>query len=853
MNAVMQLFTGVQRHPWLMMLGLLLVTVVALGAAGQLQINSTPYMIDNSHPSRVADHDTKRLFSNSGEQAFVAIDNPEGNVFNAQSLATVLELSRAFERMLLISDADSQRLNALAAAEVLTTPQVNALLQDGLTPQDIPVLQRLAQQEGLSVPDKAWLENLAVRLRPVKRVRSLARMEHIEAFTGGLDVRPLMKTLPQTDAERQALREAVLANPMFINGLVSPKGNATTIQVEFNIAEDDSPAMLLAYGEISRIINDISAREGFSDRVYLSGPPMIAAQTATSMEQDNQTLLPGVLLVIIIVLLLSFGRLQGVVAPLLIAVISLFWTLGAMAAFGVKQNIVTSMLPVFIIAIAVCDAIHFLSTYYRLLPDNPDRAARTQAASDALRKLFWPMLVTSVTTMAGFFALSWTEVIFIREFGIFVGLGVMFAWIVTMLFLPALVILWKAPRPRFGLLVSDLISRFMGLLGRVAGHGKTVVLAVLALMVIGLVYTQQNLTVDNQVIGYFEPDSRIRQDDAAINANFGGSTVVSFLLESKEVDAFKQPQVMLAVEKLQQQLNNDPLVGFTVSPVNFIERMHQVLSAGEGETSGSAADYRLPSDLTQPMLAQYYLLYENANGQDLFDVVDRRFSNGRILTVLHSDRSSEVGAVIERVMDEARNVLPAGVSIRAAGYGEILVSTTDAVVGGQIQSLLLAVVLIALMVVAILRSLRLGLLALLPLLFTLVGVFTLMALTGTALDIGTSIIAAISFGIGIDYAIHTIAALRLSKGQDQAELVANALQYCGKPILINTLALGFGFLVLTLSGYQALVNLGYFISLTMLFSALFALLVLPAFHRPDAPQASVAERADDGLAEPANA
>ena len=853
MNAVMQLFTGVQRHPWLMMLGLLLVTVLALGAAGQLQINSTPYMIDNSHPSRVADHDTKRLFSNTGEQAFVAIDNPQGNVFNARSLATVQELSRTFERMLLISEADSQRLTALAEDGVLTMPQANALLQDGLTPQDIPALKRLAQQESISALDKAWLENLAVRLRPVKRVRSLARMEHIEAFTGGLDVRPLMKTLPQNDAERQALREAVLANPMFINGLVSPKGNATTIQVEFNIDEDDSPSMLLAYGEISRIINDVSAREGFSDRVYLSGPPMIAAQTATSMEQDNQTLLPGVLLVIIVVLLLSFGRLQGVVAPLMIAVIALFWTLGTMAAFGVKQNIVTSMLPVFIIAIAVCDAIHFLATYYRLLPANPDRAARTQAASDALRKLFWPMLVTTITTMAGFFALSWTEVIFIREFGIFVGLGVMFAWIVTMLFLPALVILWKAPPPRFGLLVSTLVSRFMGMLGRVAGHGKAVVMAVVVLMAGGLLYTQQNLTVDNQVIGYFEADSRIRQDDAAINANFGGSTVVSFLLESKEVDAFKQPQVMLAVEKLQQQLNNDPLVGFTISPVNFIERMHQVLSAGEGETSGSAADYRLPSDLTQPMLAQYYLLYENANGQDLFDVVDRRFSNGRILTVLHSDRSSEVGAVIERVMNEARNVLPAGVSIRAAGYGEILVSTTDAVVGGQIQSLLLAVVLIALLVVAILRSLRLGLLALLPLLFTLVGVFTLMALTGTALDIGTSIIAAISFGIGIDYAIHTIAALRLSKGQDHAELVANALQYCGKPILINTLALGFGFLVLTLSGYQALVNLGYFISLTMLFSALFALLVLPAFHRPDAPQATVAERADEPQAEPANA
>src|SRR5690606_36546394 len=201
-----------------------------------------------------------------------------------------------------------------------------------------------------------------------KRVRSLARMEHMEAFSGGLDVRPLMRTLA-TEAERQALRAAVLNNPMFINGLISPAGNATTVQVEFNIAEDDSPAMLMAYREISRIIDDMSAQEGFIDRVYLSGPPMIAAQTATSMEQDNQTLLPGVLLVIITVLLLSFGRLQGVVAPLLIAVIALFWTLGLMAVAGVKQNIVSSMLPVFIIAIAVCDAIHFLSTYYRLLPD----------------------------------------------------------------------------------------------------------------------------------------------------------------------------------------------------------------------------------------------------------------------------------------------------------------------------------------------------------------------------------------------------------------------------------------------------------------------------------------------------
>ncbi|NVK38504.1 MAG: MMPL family transporter [Gammaproteobacteria bacterium] len=129
---------------------------------------------------------------------------------------------------------------------------------------------------------------------------------------------------------------------------------------------------------------------------------------------------------------------------------------------------------------------------------------------------------------------------------------------------------------------------------------------------------------------------------------------------------------------------------------------------------------------------------------------------------------------------------------------------------------------------AIFRSPSIGLVVPLPLILTLLGVFTIMALTGTNLDIGTSIIAAISFGIGIDYSIHIIAALKASSAGSRMARIQEALNKCAKPILINTLALGFGFLVLTLSGYQALINLGYFISITMFLSAIFSLLVLPS-------------------------
>ncbi|NMY43622.1 MMPL family transporter [Pseudomonas sp. WS 5013] len=818
------LLSWMLHRPWLMLALLLLITAAAVVALGRLEINSTPYMIDKSHPSRMADAENKRLFSNTGEQAFVALENPQGNIFNPGSLQRVAELTRAFQAIEMVLPGDSDKLRALAEDPRLQA-DVEAILEGGLTPADQPRLaalkQRLAEAGELSHTQEAWLDSLYTRLVPIRKVRSLVTIENLLTIDEALDVHPLMPQVPTDPAGLAALRAEAMGNPLFLDSLVSRDGSATTIQVEFNIAQDDSPAMLQVY----QAIVDITDKVQGDDRIYLSGPPMIAAQTASNMEQDNQTLLPAVLLVILLVLFVSFGRVQGVVAPLLIAIFSLIWTLGLMAACGVKQNIITSIMPVFIISIAVCDAIHFLADYYRNLPPKPDRQARIDTAFAVMQQLFWPMFVTCMTTLVGFFSLIWTDVTFIREFGIFTGFGIFFAWLITIVFLPAIVILWKAEPPRHGLLVSDRLDRMIAALGHFARYGRRLAFGMLVAIVLCSWYVVENLTIDNQVIGYFEQDSRIRQDDAAINAKFGGTTPISIMIESDRADAFKDPAVIAAVAKLQQHLREQQLVGFTYSPADFVKRLHQVT-----QDTFAAEHYRLPDDISASLLAQYYLLYENANGRDLFDVVDRRFQSGRVLAILHTDRSSEVGALMRDALDYAREVLPVGMSVRVSGYGEVLVATTDAVVWGQVNSILSSPALIVLMVMAMFHSVRLGFVALLPLLFTLVGISALMALSGTDLDIGTSIIAAISFGIGIDYAIHVIAAMRHSPGTAQ-QATQYALRHTGKPILINTLALGLGFLVLCLSGYQSLVNLGIFISLTMLFSALFALLVLPVFVR----------------------
>lgn len=823
-DVIIKATNKLHNHPWLTILAFLIITIIALGSAGNLQINATPYMIDKEHPSRIADDRVKGLFSNAGEQAFIAVVSQQGDVFNPESLALVSTLTQAFKSMTLATEDDALRLSSLKIDLPDEASVIDSILVNGLNAVDAYSLSKLVaridQDSATFLIHGEWLQTLIVRINPVRKVRSLVTLENITSTVDGIDIHPLMDKPPSDLTSIQELKQEVFQNPLFLNSLISEDARATSIQLEFNIAEDDSPSMLLAYQAINTIISN---NELGANSLHLSGPPMIASETASNMEKDNQTLLPGVLLVILVVLLISFGRIQGMVIPLLIAILSLIWTLAVMSAMGVKQNIITSMLPVFIIAIAVCDAIHFLSDYYRHLPENSTRKQRSKAASSAIKQLFVPMLVTTITTAIGFMSLAWTEVTFIQEFGFFVGIGVIIAWAITIFFLPTILVLWKSKPPKVGLLASTHLDSLIAKFSSVAKVAKPAVAVTLCLIVGSGWYISNNLKVDNQVIGYFEETSQIRVDDKVLNEYFGGTTPISILIESGKVDAFQQPEYVAALNSIEARLHKHDIVGFTYGLPDFIKRLNQTLN-----NTITPEAYTLPAQLSTELLGQYYLLYENGNGRDLFDVVDRRYQNSRIVTILHTDRSSEVSKVIDDIMLYSASILPQGSTIKISGYGEILVATTNAVVWGQVSSLVLAAILIMLVVLLIFRSPSIALLVPLPLILTLLGVFAIMAAAGVDLDIGTSIIAAISFGIGIDYSIHIISALKSSKSTTHLEQIRDALKLCGKPILINTLALGSGFLVLTLSGYQALINLGYFISITMFLSAVFSLLVLPA-------------------------
>ncbi len=794
-------------------------------------INATPYFISPDHPVRVTEKDIKGIFTNTEEQAFVALIDEQNGVFTADNLALVQRLTGALERISLTDDGDLKQLQTLTEKDATAQAIVARIAENGIGVEDVEPLRELVAHgkthNSLSSRQIDRIEQIIVKARPVKRVRSLFTVEDIRVNGDDLEIDSLIKDIPSDSAGLLALQQHILDNPLLVGVIVSVDGKATNLQVELNVAEDDSPSMQAVYAAIEQLL----AETGGDAQLHFSGPPMVTAQIAQIIQQDNMLFFPLVSTVICLILFISFRRVQGVVLPMVVCTLSTLWTLGFMAMFGVDLNIVTASLPVFLMTIAVADSIHYLTEYYsQLQRHNP-----VDAAKEALRHLLTPMLMTSITTFFGFIALSYTNLVFVQQFGLFVSVGVLFAFIISVTLLPALLPLLKQPtagsaQPRNSLM-SAVDGIFSGVF-RALGKAPAVVLAATLALIAGAGYVSRDLHVDNHNIVQFSEDSRIRQDDAILNRYFGGTVPINVWFSAADARRFTQPDVIKAMDLIAQRFEQHDIIGYVGSPSNLVKRIHQLLNN---------TDYTLPDDMTPELVAQYFLLYENGNGQEIRDSLDDNYQNARLVALSHTDQSSKVRAVVEDVRAYAQSVLPQDVKIQFAGFGQIMVASTDEIVNGQISSLLIACVLITAVMILLFRSWLAGLISIIPLGLTILINFATLDLLGLEIDIGTALIAGIVFGIGVDYAIHLLSRIKRASndGQPLMQAITSAVSNVSWPIMVNSVSLALGFSVLAASHYGSTGRLGLLIAATMIVCALLTLIVLPVLVKLFKPKALI--------------
>lgn len=694
-----------------------------------------------------------------------------------------------------------------------------ALYHEGgvFTPEMMAQVRRMSE----------WFENSGL----MDDVISLTTVENITASNGEIFTGPLMEEVPGTPEEMDAVRTALKNNPMIEKPLVSPDGKATLIIAQPVFDMWDTADCVAAHDAIEQMLNQ-DAGPGQS---YLAGYPMIVGLADKYMDRDNRVMLPIIIVVVIALLWLAFHSLRGIWIPLAVVAAATIWTLGAMHLVGMKVTFISSSLPIVLVAMGIADGIHVIHEYYHHLRSGE---GNLRAVHKTMMEMNSPVIMTSLTTSVGFLALTTSEIVPIREYGIAVAFGIMAAMVFSLSFIPACLVLLGKPKKILTEEAAEnrLLRRLSRAIGRFSiKHAKTVVAAfLLGLIVTGAIALQ--IRAKQNPVELFRKDSEIRISDRMINEHFPGTGAIYALVDSGEENGIKDPYLLKKIRQTQDRLESLDEVGNTLSVADFLATMHKVLHDDDpsyNRVPGTREDLDpgARADAGRAMVAQYLLLYELSGGTELENTVDNEYRRANIAINVKSNSSE----VYERVMDAFENatatIFPEELEISSTGGGPIVLKVVQYLVMGQIFSLTVSFGVVLLMLIILFRSFVHAFIGVIPLVITISSNFAFMVVTGIPLNLGTALIASVSIGIGVDYSIHFISRYRIEakRNPDLASTVFATMDTSGRAIFMNAAAVGGGFAVLLFSNFMPLVYLGFLMPMIMMVNAMGALFVIPAF------------------------
>lgn len=679
-------------------------------------------------------------------------------------------------------------------------------------------------------------------------VLSLAakRVKAIKGNAQGMVVTRMLAKIPQTPAALAKLRQEVAQNPVYINSLVSPNGKAAAVIADFRLPKNDA-----RYAPLYKKIKAIADREKDSSvNIYLGGQPIEAATFEFAMAK--MPLYFGIaFLIIMAIQYLAFRSIQGMLLPMVTAILSVVWGLSLMAILGIHMDALNTTTPILIMAVASGHSIQILKRYYEELAhqfDDPGGTTPAQANRRAvvvsITRVGPVMLVAGSIAALAFFSFAISDVAMIRHFGIFAGMGILSAVLIELSFIPALRAILPGRLPRRARLGSSgPLDGILDRLGRSLAGGRVplfIVVGTSALLVFALVGTL-HVKTDNSVRQYSSPASRVRKDDAAINRLFGGTDAIVYLVNAKKPDGIKNPKVLRAMGKLQAYLDAQPGVGKTESMVDLIKRMNQAMHADK------PAFDRVPS--SRALVAQYLLLYSlSGSPQDFDNLVDNGYQRAAIWVYLKTDSTNYAQALYARSKKFIARVFPPGVSVEAGGGLMQTVAINRSITDAKLRNIAQMAVVVLVLASLTFRSLLAGLLVVLPLVAIVLANLGIMGWLGIPLDMGTATITAMVTGIGADYEIYMLYRLREEYARlgDMGEALSATILTSGKAVLFVALAVIGGYSALLISSFGFYTRLSTTMMTTMVVSALLTLVFLRAIVALIKPRFIVAAGKDAG-------
>ncbi|TOH85850.1 RND transporter [Vibrio parahaemolyticus] len=674
---------------------------------------------------------------------------------------------------------------------------------DIFTPQTLSLIQKITVD--------AW------QVPYSSRVDSIANYQHTEAFDDDLLVEDLLYSEYELTPERiSKVKSIALSEPVLKRALVSEKGDVTVVNITVQLPEMDKTA------EVEEVVSSINAMIDRYQRAYpdvtFHKAGIIAMNHAfmTAAQDDSSTLVPTMLVVILVFLTIMLRSILSVIATLIVIIGSVMATMGISGWAGMFLSTATVNVPTLIMTLAVADCVHVIATMRQSMKNG---FTKVQSIERSIALNFVPILITSVTTAIGFLMMNMSDSPVLRDFGNLSALGVMVACFLSVTLLPALL---KLLPIHVKMETSQDQKHVMDRLGDFVVSQRRALLPLSVVVIVVCASLIPLNKVNDESVEYFGQRNEFRQAADFMEERISGMTNISIAIKTNESQGIAAPDFLNTIGEFSSWLRGQPETDHVATLADVYKRLNKNMH-GDNE-----AYYSLPQE--RELAAQYLLLYEMSlpYGLDLNNQINVDKSSIKMVLTVANLGSVELVDLENRIYQwfaehaPQYQVVASSPSLMFAHIGETNMAS-------MLSTLPITLVLISALLIFALRSVRLGLISLMPNIAPAVIGFGLWALISGEINLGLSVVVTLTLGIVVDDAVHFLSKYQRARreGQTAEQAVRYAFHTVGRALWITTVVLVAGFSVLAMSSFRLNADMGQLSAIVIFIALVVDFLFLP--------------------------
>ncbi len=685
----------------------------------------------------------------------------------------------------------------------------------------------------------------------IEKISSLINARNVRSKGDLLEIHELFSDWPEKQLDLSLIKDQVLRNPFWVNMLVSQDVRFTAIVVEmgmpttasyseedlisdlseesFYTEEDAGKLNYLNENERREVVGALkkltSRYEGPEFKIALSGSPILTDAYNRAVVRDISLLAVVGLLVVGFFLWLLFRRLSGIILPAVVIISSFNCSLGLMAILDMPVTLMTPMLTSLLAAVGVADAIHILSIFYQQFQQGKNKA---DAIALAVGHSGLPVVLTTLTTAVGLLSFTFAELTVIAQLGVYAAFGVIMALLFTIVLIPPLLALIPVKQKLSGSEKKQtvLMDRILLSFARCStAHPYKILGGTFAIWLLTLPFIFQ-INFGFNLADYFPDTGTAKKDLALIDDKLKGAMTLEVIVDTKEADGIKDPELLNKIEILADGVRNMEYAGMHIGKVmsinDIIKEIHRALNGNDQDF------YLLPMD--KGLVSQEIFLFQNSGARDLQRFVDNLFSKTRITIKTTWADANVFVSFIQDIQKMAKSLFGDRTEIRVTGLMALATRALNAAILSMARGYMYAFLAISLLMILLVWNFKIGLIAMIPNLLPIFLIVGIMGYFGIPFDILTIMIGCVAIGLVVDDTMHFIYNFQkyYERTGDVGKAVGETMLTTGRAMLITSIILCSSFFATMLGSLKSTTTFGCLTGITVILALLADFLVAPA-------------------------